>query len=74
MSACDSTDDTLRPFFAAVIGPRLHAAIARLEHCSEDRARRQLNRVRRRRSYQALIDLQELPLEVRRDVGFNRDF
>jgi hypothetical protein len=74
MNACELSNDLPRTFFAAVIGPKLHAAVARLERCSEDRARRRVERISGRRSRQMLREIAELPSDVRKDVGYNRDF
>lgn len=74
MNACDISNEFPRSLFAAVIGPRLHAAVTRLERCSEDRARRRAERISGRRSLEMLREIAQLPSDVRRDVGYNRDF
>lgn len=74
MSAFELSNDVPRTFFAAVVAPRLHAVIARLEVRSRDRARRRAERARHRRSQEVLREMAKLPWEVRKDVGYHRDF
>ena len=74
MNAHRLSHDRRRTFFAVAIIPKFLAAIAGLEQRSESRAKRRLDRIMCRRRRQTLRAMEELPWEVRKDVGNNRDF
>lgn len=74
MNVCQLSHDRSRTLVAVMIIQKLHAAIACLEQCSEDRSKRRMDRKARRRRLRTLRQLEELPWEVRKEVGSNRDF